>query len=55
MATRESPHFCVLKAAGGSPPLGGVSDVLEMDDGLYVVMKHDQRDASVTPLSSSIT
>lgn len=39
--------------AGFALPVGGVSGVIEAGDGLYVVMKQDERPAAVTPFEEA--
>jgi peptidyl-prolyl cis-trans isomerase C len=42
-------HPAAVLAAGSALDVGGVSDVIETGEGLYVVMKADQRAAQTTP------
>ena len=44
-----SPCPAEVAAAGVGLPVGGVSDVIETGEGLYVVMKQDQREARTAP------
>lgn len=43
----------VVMETGFALPIGGVSDVVNTEEGLYVVMKQDERQARVTPFEEA--
>ena len=43
------PLPAAIVETGFALPVGGVSDVIETEEGLYVVMKQDQREARTAP------
>lgn len=49
ISRQDHPVPAEVAAAGFALPVGGVSEVLSTESGLYIVMKQDQRDARTAP------